>query len=427
VMLQDAKINQIAAHFDLTGGSEPAAPGPASDSAPDPVVERAWYERWIPNDFRLTQLDVAHSSVSLGLESGEIVFDDTAWTVTPGQARGSYEAVGRGGQINFPWPVVPELRLGEVRMRYQDGSMFVIDSSLRLYERGYGSLTGEASGDGYTFDGRIGDVRANEVLPEDWRQRVEGRVETEFSVIESTDGPSVSGTLKLFNGVLTGLPVLDALGAYGGNPRFRRLTLSEASTDYRWEAGATTLTKLVIASEGLMRVEGRLRVEADERIDGRFRIGLTPGTLARIPGAETKVFLPGERGLLWTTLRVTGTLDDPKEDLTERLIMAAGMRMFEVLPETGEKVLKFTRRAVDGDVIGQLTGEDGLVDQGRGLIDAGRSLIDGEGDLIDNATETLKKGEKVVRGVEGIFGFFDDEPAPEPAPPEPGPEVTQPR
>lgn len=418
VLLRDARINQIEARFDLTGGGKkgPDPTPPAPD--PDPVAKRAWYERWIPNDFRLIQLEVPHSSVSLGLEDGDITFSDTRWSVTPGQARGSYEAVGRGGQIDFPWLIVPELRLGEAKMRYQDSAMFLIHSNFRLYERGYANLTGEASSAGYSFDGDIVDVRANEILPEDWRQRVEGGVEADFSVIEGRDGPSVSGTLQLKDGVLTGLPVLDALGAYGGNPRFRRLVLSEASTDFRWEAGATTLSNLRIGSEGLMRVEGRLRVEADDRIDGRFRIGLTPGTLARIPGAETKVFLPGERGLLWTSLRVTGTLDDPKEDLTERLIMAAGMRMFEVLPETGEQVLKFTRRAVDPDVIEQLTGENGLIDQGRGLIDSGRALIDGEGSVIDNAAETLRKGEEVVRGVEGIFGFFNDEPD-EPEPPSP--------
>ena len=73
-----------------------------------------------------------------------------------------------------------------------------------------------------------------------------------------------------------------------------------------------------------------------------FRLGLAPGTLASIPGAETDVFLPGERGLLWTTWRLSGTLDDPQEDLTDRLIAAAGMRMFDQLPETGEKVIKFT-------------------------------------------------------------------------------------
>ncbi len=411
VLLQDARINQIEAFFDLTGQGEPAPPAdprtPAEDAGRE--ADRAWYEKWIPNDVRLTQLEVGHSLLRLGLESGEIRFSDTRWSATPGQSRGSYEAVGRGGQVTFPWGIVPELRLDETRMRYQDGTLFLIDSAFRLYERGYATMTGEASGDGYSFDGSLADVMADEVLPEDWRQKVAGRLEGDFSVTEVRDGPSVSGSVRFHDGVLTALPVLDALGAYGGNPRFRRLTLSEASTDFLWEAGALTISNLKLGSEGLMRVEGRLRVEKDERIDGRFRIGLTPGTLARIPGAETKVFLPGERGLLWTHLHVTGTLDDPQEDLTERLIAAAGMRMFEVLPETGERVLKFTRRVISPDTVGKLTGEDGLIGQGRDLLDSGQKLLDGDGEVIENAGDVLQKGTDAVREVGGIFDFFDRE------------------
>jgi hypothetical protein len=422
VLLRDARINEIDVFFDLS--RDHPAPPPSWES---PVAEtgapgpKPWYDRWVPNDFRLTGLEVGHSRVRLGLKDGEIIFRDTAWSVKPGQVHGAYTATGRGGELDFPWAIVPELRLGEARMRYQDKAMFLLGSDFGLYERGYATLSGEASSDGYAFTGKLDDVLAGEILPEDWSQRVSGRIAADFTVAKVRGGPSVGGSLRMYDGVLTALPVLDALGAYGGDPRFRRLTLSEASLDYLWEDGALTISNLKLGSEGLMRVEGRLRVEADERIDGRFRVGLTPGTLARIPGAETKVFVPGERGLLWTDVRVTGTVDDPREDLSERLILAAGLRMFEVLPETGEKVLKYTNRVVDPEVVGRLTGENGLIDQGRGLIESGKGLLDGEGDLLDKAGETLRQGTDVVRGVEEIFGFFEDrkkEPPPEPpAPP----------
>ncbi len=91
----------------------------------------------------------------------------------------------------------------------------------------------------------------------------------------------------------------------------------------------------------MIRVEGNLIIRGEE-LDGTFRLGLAPGTLSAIPGAETDVFATGERGLLWTSLRITGTLDHPKEDLSDRLIAAAGARMFDRIPETGEKVIKFT-------------------------------------------------------------------------------------
>ena len=133
-----------------------------------------------------------------------------------------------------------------------------------------------------------------------------------------------------------------------------------------------------------------MRVDREERLDGRFRLGLVPGVLARIPGAETIVFQPGERGLLWTTLRVTGTIDDPEEDLTGRLIEAAGLRMFEILPETGERVLKFTREVLDADMTKHL-------EKGVEVIETGR--------------DTIRQAQDVVREVGGIFGLLGgDEP-----------------
>jgi hypothetical protein len=41
-------------------------------------------------------------------------------------------------------------------------------------------------------------------------------------------------------------------------------------------------------------------------------------------------------------------MDDPKEDLTDRLVAAAGIRMFEQLPKGGEKVIKFAQSILGG-------------------------------------------------------------------------------
>ena len=132
------------------------------------------------------------------------------------------------------------------------------------------------------------------------------------------------------------------LAAYADTRRFRQLLLTESHTEWLWEKDRTILTNIVIASDGLIRLEGNITIQA-EKIDGIFRLGIAPGTLATIPGAETDVFILGERGLLWTPLRITGTLADPKEDLTDRLMTAAGLRMFEQIPETGGKAIKFTQ------------------------------------------------------------------------------------
>ena len=86
-------------------------------------------------------------------------------------------------------------------------------------------------------------------------------------------------------------------------------------------------------------------------------------------------------------------MDDPEEDLTERLIEAAGMRMFENLPETGEMALRFTKNAIGEDPGGAI---------GKGL-----ELLEKSGSLIDEGGKVIKEGEKAIKGAEGIIrGLF---------------------
>lgn len=417
VEIRDARIGRIEIEIDPNAAAKvPEKREPLPEIAPTPDKPH-WYDGFVPNQVELTGLKIGESVVRVSLPEGPLSFEGTAWEVIPGAGGRGYETVGTGGVIRFPWTFVPELRMDRVRLSYRDDTVFLTDATFGAYDRGTLSLNGEAGvGSGeFSFNGRLTGIRADEVLPEDWKQRLEGRVEAEFGVTDGPHGPVVEGHVDLLDGTLTGLPVLDALGAYGGNRRFLRLTLSEAATDFLWEDGNLKLTNFVLASEGLMRVEGRLTKDRSDRLDGEFRVGLTPGTLALIPGAETKVFLPGPRGLLWTTVRITGTADDPEEDLTERLILAAGMRMFEILPETGERVLRFSQEGVNPELMREVLGENGLIERGEDLIDRGKGLLDGEGDVIDEASDVLLEGAGLIDLGRDIFGGGRRrEPAPEP-------------
>ena len=184
------------------------------------------------------------------------------------------------------------------------------------------------------------------------------------------------GRLTISNGTLTALPVLDALAAYADTRRFRVISLSEAHTDWRWQEGGILLSNLVLASEGLVRLEGRITIR-DRKLDGLFRLGLAPGTLASIPGAETDVFLPGERGLVWAPLRITGTVDDPKEELTDRLVAAAGLRMFEILPGTGERVIKYSSTLLGESPSKTIDKGIKIIEEGTGILQEATGILDG--------------------------------------------------
>ena len=368
--------------------TEPDRPKPASPAA----------KRWLPTEVEVMAADVQELIVRAQLDDGPAVLTGMRVHAEPAGQRHSYRVETLGGTVKLPFSWTPVVRLDRTKLRWQDKRLFVNSASASLWKDGRLDAAGEwdlETGD-YTLEGGVSDVKCDDLLSEDWAKRLTGEVASDFT-IDNRGGTLVArGTLTIRNGTLTALPVLDALAAYADTRRFRVLALTDARTDWRWRNGELFLGNLVLASEGLVRLEGAVTIRGRE-IDGNFRLGLAPGTLASIPGAETHVFAPGERGLLWTPLRVTGTLDDPKEDLSDRLIAAAGARMFDVIPETGEKVIRFTR-SVLGDTPGK------AVDKGVKVIEEGAGIVRDVGGVLD--------------GILGSGGRLVAPPAEVPEPPE---------
>jgi hypothetical protein len=188
---------------------------------------------------------------------------------------------------------------------------------------------------------------------------------------------AANGRIVLENGVLTALPVLDVLAAYLDTSRFRTLVLSEAHADWRWQDGELVFDPIVLASESQVRLEGRLAIR-DRQLAGDFMLGVAPGTLSSVPGAETHVFMPGARGMLWAPMRVTGTLDKPRENLSDRMIAAAGLRLIETIPGSGgEKVLKFSRAVLGDDPQEAIEKGVKIIEEGSRTVREVNQLLDG--------------------------------------------------
>ena len=336
---------------------------------PDPpAVKRAKKSPWLPNEAELTSVDLRDVTVRALTSSGLAVASGMRVKAEK-SGKDAYQAEIRGGAFHLPWKHVPVMTLEHARVRYQDGVAFISESQLDAEGGGRVEASGEWDTKAKVLDiqGNAAGFRCENVLTGDWAKRLTGDVSTTFN-LRGKDGNLFSdGQMTVTNGTLTALPMLDALAAYADTRRFRVLNLTDAHTQWHWEKGVLRLTNLVLASEGLVRLEGTLEIR-DGKLGGHFMLGIAPGVLASIPGAEEDVFLPGERSLLWAPVTVTGTLKDPEEDLTGRLIAAAGARMFEILPETGAEALKFSRTV-----------------------------------LGDSADRTIEKGEKFLKKNEGAI------------------------
>ncbi len=285
------------------------------------------------------------------------------------------------------------------RARYAGDHLYLTEAKFDALERARLELSGDVdfSRKSWNFRGKMEGADCEELVSPDWRQRLMGELGSDFRVEKKGAGePVLSGSLKLTRGVLTALPVLDKIAAYTGALRFRRLVLSDARLDFRKIGERKELRNIVLASEGLVRVTGNIDLEGEEITMGKLRVGITPGTLAHLPGAETKVFLLHEKGLLWTTVNISGNIKKPREDLSERLIAAAGERMFELVPETGEVALRYSNKAVDVATRKLLAKEGILGELGAFYLEDGKKILQKGKKAAREAAE--KGAQKAIEG-----------------------------
>ena len=171
--------------------------------------------------------------------------------------------------------------------------------------------------------------------------------------------------------------------------------MNQAQADFTVTGDLIELRNIQIESDGLTRVEGVLDKKG-EAIAGILNIGVTPGTLSLIPGAERTVFTEKRDGFVWTTMNIGGTTRQIREDLSSRLIGAAAIDMVDRLPGSVQDKLKGfigLGRTSDPNAPNQPTPANGdAVDQVKGVI-------------IDRVSEEAgETGKKLIKGLGTLFG-----------------------
>ncbi|MEN8775063.1 MAG: hypothetical protein ABF379_14935 [Akkermansiaceae bacterium] len=380
-----------------------------------PVKEKSFWDPFLPDSLEVTGVDVASVKGSAETDEGPWSWKNASAKIRPGSTNQVYDVTLSGGEILTPLPLADKLTLRTATGRYSGDRFFLLSSKFDVLEKGLMIAEGDfgVEDGAWQFRGEVTGARIQEIVDEDWKQRLMGPLDLSF---EATGKPGsttrTTGHLKIKEGILTALPLLDKIAAYANTSRFRRLVLNEISLDFKRVGEKLELTNIILWSEGLVRLEGEMEIEGNDILKGDFRVGVSPGTLAHIPGAETKVFQRGDLGFLWTSLKVSGTLDSPQEDLSDRLIAAAKDRMFELLPGVGEYALKFTGQPI-GEATKASLKEGGIIlKMGKSAFDKAAELLNpditgGPAKVIEGGAEVIEKGTGVIKeGVDTIFDIF---------------------
>ena len=264
-------------------------------------------------------------------------------------ADGGWNIDGRGGQIVAAG--LPELEVGAIALRQRERSLFINSADFTQSGGGSAHVSGEVRADDrIDLQAQLNGIDLAPFLSNDWRLRLHGKLTGEVRIqtpLPVRDAVGVSGSLHVVGGQIDALPVLDEIAVFTRTQQYRRIALTNASGDFERDGKRLAVKNLVAEAQGLIRIEGAFTI-ADAQIDGTFQVGVTPASLQWLPGSQERVFTEARAGYVWAPMRLTGPVDSPKEDLSRRLIVAAGDAVVDKVESTARDAIKTGREAAKG-------------------------------------------------------------------------------
>jgi hypothetical protein len=350
--------------------------GPATSVASQPVTgtespadSSGVLARLLPRRVQIDEIAVRSAALRYASPTQSWIAEDVALAMRP-RSDGSLDIRAHDGRLDIGRR--QRFTLDDLSARLAGRTVFLtqvrghaIDGSTRV------DLSGEA-GDVVRLRLRFTNLGAAELLSEDWRRRLHGRIEGEAAIDGPANDPArlaVEGHVRMTDGRLELLPVLDKIATHTRNDGFRSLLINRASARFHRVGNRLEIRQFTLESSGALRVEGQCDV-VDGKIDGLFEVGIAPGTLRWVPGAESRVFARVENGFHWTTVRLVGPLDSPAEDLSNRLVDAAVAQTIEDAPK---KALEAAGKGLDAAA----DFSDRIIESGSRLINRGSDVLKG--------------------------------------------------
>ena len=170
---------------------------------------------------------------------------------------------------------------------------------------------------------KFGKVPVREWLPASWRDHVGGVAAGDVhwsGKSPKLETSQIQGSLQVRDGMVRHLPFLEKLSSITGKKSIEQLELSECSAELDWNSPKLEIKNIAIEDKGKFRMEGALSIR-DKSLGGAIQLGVARDYLEWLPNAG-EVF-PKERGAyLWTTVHLSGTIDNPGQDLSPRILDA---------------------------------------------------------------------------------------------------------
>lgn len=266
-------------------------------------------------------------------------------TTTP-QKKGGWQHLAENGRLHTPFALLRGASVKTATLQQDNKSLSLTDCRIMLSPgemrvRAHQDLTT----DKWSANIAINKANITPVLRGDWQKRVSGELFGKATLTgEQGNLTAGEGNISLQGGVLEALPFLSELPGEGGYP-YRHLELEKAecrlsfpySSPERNIGEAWLFDNINIRSKnGLLRVHGHVILGTDGSLSGTLTIGLPKNLVTALPVLTPLQQLfngQGEEGYRWLNMNLSGTLDEPEEDLSVR----CAALMQKALPQAADQ------------------------------------------------------------------------------------------
>jgi hypothetical protein len=291
---------------------------------PEPSPSKPWYHVFLPNRVYLRKVWSDPADVTWRFRNKKGGFFGTRLLITPHGRDFEYQATGG----TMKGALIPDLHLRHTHLLITKTLLTLHALELAPTEKSEGFIraagtAGTREDKSVNFKVNFGNLPLREWLPEGWNDHVSGVATGNFDwrgQSPKLETSRVEGSFRVKEGRVWHLPFLEKLGSLTARKSIETLELSECSAEVNWNSPKLEVRKIQLEDKGKFRIEGALSIR-DKSLGGVIELGVARPYLNWLPKPE-EVFSREKAGYLWTTVHLSGTIDEPGQDLSPRIIEA---------------------------------------------------------------------------------------------------------
>lgn len=292
------------------------------EANPEEVTPKPWFAVLLPNRVFIKRIESEHAHVTWQFRGERAGLFGTQLLITPHGRDFDYAAAG--GKLKMA--LLPELYLHRANMLITKTLVTINDIDLASDERNKGSVRGKGTAGigkdrSIDFTANFESVPIRGWLPDKWKEHLSGSAygglhwKGENPKLENSSG---EGSLRVQDARADNLPFLEKLAELAHEKSFEHLELTDCSLNFTWRYPSIEIKDIALEEKGKFRVEGAISIDR-RALRGAIQLGVTRKHLDWLPNPE-EIFSRRQSGYLWTTVHLWGTIDQPKQDLSPRII-----------------------------------------------------------------------------------------------------------